>query len=156
MLDCLLTHSTNLSTLYWLKLFFWWKANIYKEKIDFAQCFKLIQNVHFEESQVFIAIAGLYINLTGLSLCYQKMTGPLWIKMLIEKFLSYGNILKIKIFSVKLWFSKYYHRINFFLSTFLSTVVRSPLANIMKDQSSWCRDLQWLYRSGILQVHFLN
>ena len=90
MLDCLLTHSTNLSTLYWLKLFFWWKANIYKEKIDFAQCFKLIQNVHFEESQVFIAIAGLYINLTK----------PLWIKMLVEQNLSNDNILKITILPI--------------------------------------------------------
>ena len=38
-----------------------------------------------EESQVCIAIAGLYINLTGLSWCYLKVTGPLWIKILIEK-----------------------------------------------------------------------
>ena len=57
------------------------------EKIDFAQSFKLIQNAHFEESQVFIAIAGLYINLTE----------PLWIKMLVEQNLSYDNILKITI-----------------------------------------------------------
>ena len=41
-----------------------------------------------EESQVCIAIAGLYINLTGLSWCYLKVTGPLWIKMLIEKIYS--------------------------------------------------------------------
>ena len=76
--------------------------------------------------------------------------------MLIEKNLSYGNILKIKISLVKLWFSKCYHRINFFLSIFFSTVVRSPLDNIMKDHSSLCRDLKWLYRPGILQMHFLN
>ena len=55
-----------------------------------------------EKSQVCIAIAGLYINLTGLSLCYQKMTGPLWIKMLIEQNLSYGNILKITILLKKI------------------------------------------------------
>ena len=109
-----------------------------------------------EESQVCIAIAGLYISLSGLSWCYLKVTGPLWKKMLIEKNLSYGNILKIKISLVKLWFSKCYHRINFFLSIFFSTVVRSPLDNIMKDHSSLCRDLKWLYRPGILQMHFLN
>ena len=109
-----------------------------------------------EESQVCIAISGLYISLSGLSWCYLKVTGPLWKKMLIEKNLSYGNILKIKISLVKLWFSKCYHRINFFLSIFFSTVVRSPLDNIMKDHSSLCRDLKWLYRLGILQMHFLN
>ena len=109
-----------------------------------------------EESHVCIAIASLYISLSGLSWCYLKVTGPLWKKMLIEKNLSYGNILKIKISLVKLWFSKCYHRINFFLSTFFSTVVRSPLDNIMKDHSSLCRDLKWLYRPGILQMHFLN
>ena len=109
-----------------------------------------------EESHVCIAIASLYISLSGLSWCYLKVTGPLWKKMLIEKNLSYGNILKIKISLVKLWFSKCYHRINFFLSIFFSTVVRSPLDNIMKDHSSLCRDLKWLYRTGILQMHFLN
>ena len=109
-----------------------------------------------EESHVCIAIASLYISLSGLSWCYLKVTGPLWKKMLIEKNLSYGNILKIKISLVKLWFSKCYHRINFFLSIFFSTVVRSPLDNIMKDHSSLCRDLKWLYRPGILQMHFLN
>ena len=109
-----------------------------------------------EESHVCIAIASLYISLSGLSWCYLKVTGPLWKKMLIEKNLSYSNILKIKISLVKLWFSKCYHRINFFLSIFFSTVVRSPLDNIMKDHSSLCRDLQWLYRPGILQMHFLN
>ena len=35
-------------------------------------------------------------------------------------------------------------------------MVRSPLDNIMKDHSSLCRDLKWLYRPGILQMHFLN
>ena len=109
-----------------------------------------------EESQVCIAISGLYISLSGLSWCYLRVTGPLWKKILIEKNLFYDNILKITILLKKFWFSKYYHRINFFLSTFFSTVVWSPLDNIMKDQSSWCRDLQWLYRPGILQVHFLN
>ena len=109
-----------------------------------------------EESQVCIAISGLYISLSGLSWCYLKVTGPLWKKILIEKNLFYDNILKITILLKKFWFSKYYHRINFFLSTFFSTVVRSPLDNIMKDHSSLCRDLQWLYRPGILQVHFLN
>ena len=109
-----------------------------------------------EESHVCIAIASLYISLSGLSWCYLKVTGPLWKKILIEKNLFYDNILKITILLKKFWFSKYYHRINFFLSTFFSTVVRSPLDNIMKGQSSWCRDLQWLYRPGILQVHFLN
>ena len=109
-----------------------------------------------EESQVCIAISGLYISLSGLSWCYLKVTGPLWKKILIEKNLFYDNILKITILLKKFWFSKYYHRINFFLSTFFSTVVRSPLDNIMKDHSSLCRDLQWLYRPGILQMHFLN
>ena len=107
-----------------------------------------------EESQVCIAISGLYISLSGLSWCYLKVTGPLWKKILIEKNLFYDNILKITILLKKFWFSKYYHRINFFLSTFFSTVVRSPLDNIMKDHSSLCRDLQWLYRPGILQMHF--
>ena len=109
-----------------------------------------------EESHVCIAIASLYISLSGLSWCYLKVTGPLWKKILIEKNLSYDNILKITILLKKFWFSKYYHRINFFLSTFFSTVVRSLLDNIMKDHSSLCRDLQWLYRPGILQMHFLN
>ena len=107
-----------------------------------------------EESQVCIAISGLYISLSGLSWCYLKVTGPLWKKILIEKNLFYDNILKITILLKKFWFSKYYHRINFFLSTFFSTVVRSPLDNIMKDHSSLCRDLKWLYRPGILQMHF--
>ena len=71
-----------------------------------------------EESHVCIAIASLYISLSGLSWCYLKVTGPLWKKMLIEKNLSYGNILKIKISLVKLWFSKCYHRINFFYQYF--------------------------------------
>ena len=93
-----------------------------------------------EESQVCIAISGLYISLSGLSWCYLKVTGPLWKKILIEKNLFYDNILKITILLKKFWFSKYYHRINFFLSTFFSTVVRSPLDNIMKDHSSLCRD----------------
>ena len=107
-----------------------------------------------EESQVCIAISGLYISLSGLSWCYLKVTGPLWKKILIEENLFYDNILKITILLKKFWFSKYYHRIKFFLSTSLSTVVWSPLDNIMKYQSSWCRELQWLYRSVILQVHF--
>ena len=116
--------------------------------------FQINSKSALEESQICIAIAGLYINLTGLSWCYLKVTGPLWIKMLIEKNLFYDNILKITILLKKFWFSKYYHRIKISLSTFLSTVVRSSFDNIMKDQSSWCRDLQWLYIPGILQVHF--
>ena len=61
-------------------------------------------------------------------------------KNIDRKNLFYDNILKITILLKKFWFSKYYHRINFFLSTFFSTVVRSPLDNIMKDHSSLCRD----------------
>ena len=43
-----------------------------------------------EKSQVCIAIAGLYINLTK----------PLWIKMLVEQNLSNDNILKITILPI--------------------------------------------------------
>ena len=131
--------------------------HFYKSILKFSWSFTELQidsKSASEESQVCIAIAGLYISLSGLSWCYLKVTGPLWKKILIEKNLFYDNILKITILLKKFWFSKYYHRINFFLSTFFSTVVRSPLDNIMKDHSSLCRDLQWLYRPGILQMHF--
>ena len=70
-----------------------------------------------------------------------------------RKNLFCDNILKITILLKKFDFQNITIGKIFFLSKFLSTVVRSPLDNIMKDK---CRDLQWLYRPGILLMHFLN